>query len=69
MDEQTNPRERYLGTLHAQLESAFKTFLSHGTVADKQLLYHVLNDHSCGRSDEDLSLIGAFMLQLTGNAA
>jgi hypothetical protein len=68
MDEQTN-RARCLSTLHAQLESAFKTFLSHSTVADKQLLYHVLIDHSCGRSDEDLSLIGAFMLQLTGNAA
>jgi len=52
-----------------ELESVFKTFLSHACIADKQLLLHVLIDHSSGLSDEELSLIGAFMLQITGSAA
>ena len=71
MNEQTNeiPRVRYLATLHAELESVFKTFLSHACIADKKLLLHVLIDHSSGLSDEELSLIGAFMLQITGSAA
>ena len=40
MNEHTNetPRGRYLATLHAELESVFKTFLSHACIADKQLL-------------------------------
>ena len=63
------PRGRYLATLHAELESVFQTFLSHACIADKQLLLHVLVDHSSGLSDEELSLIGAFMLEITGSAA
>lgn len=68
MDEQTN-RERYLATLRAELETAFKTFVSHSTTADKQFLHRVLVDHSSGPSDQDLSLVGAFMVQLTGSTA
>jgi hypothetical protein len=70
MNEHTNetPRGRYLATLHAELESVFKTFLSHACIADKQLIApHVHIDHSNRLSDEELSLIGAFMLQITGS--